>query len=147
MISRAAHCKRLFVFTESHFLLLLSYIEVYKTNLMGIVPLTSYQRAQLLSVLAMENGKKSLLLIFKRTNLKEFAMLIMNHDNFMLRICIHFSTQSSLSFRWKQINQNNPVLFVYSHFLIFPEAIFIHKNGRSKIFTEANLTLSGSEQF
>lgn len=67
----------------------------------------------------------------------------MNRDNFMLRIFICFSFQSSLAFRWEKINKNNPMVFVYSHFLIFYEEIFIHKKGKSKALT-ANLALSQS---
>lgn len=104
--------------------------------------LPSYQLTELISVLALKNGKKSLLLIFKRTDLKEFAMLIMNHDNFMLRIFICFSIQSSLAFWWKQVNKNNPTVFVYSHFLIVSEEIFTYKNGKSKVFAKTSLALS-----
>jgi len=49
---------------------------------------------------------KSLVLIFKRLHLKEFVMLIMNHNSFVLRILIYFSVQFSLVFTWKQIDKD-----------------------------------------
>lgn len=98
--------------------------------------LTSHQFTQLLSVLAWKNGKKSLSLIFKRPGLKEFAMLIMSHDNFMLRIFICFSIQSSWAFRWKQINKNNPQLFVYSHFLIFSRKFSYIKKEKARFLSK-----------
>lgn len=68
--------------------------------------LTSYQLTQLLPTLSLKNERKSLILIFKRLDLKEFAVLIMNHDHFILRILICFSIQSSLAFTRKQIDED-----------------------------------------
>lgn len=40
-------------------------------------------------------------------------MLIMNHDNFILKILIYFSIQSSLAFTWKEIDKDQPyVIYV-----------------------------------
>lgn len=68
----------------------------------------------------------------------------MNPDNFILGIFVYFSTQSSLAFTWNKLTKINPTLFVYSHFLIFSEEFFIHKNGKSNVLSKAKLTLNES---